>query len=145
MTFSMLPNLLFSLLLLLPLVSAVTTSTLELCSTEYGGSSISPVPSITYTENTSQHLTAKTTITPTVTVTPKPVTVQSTSIEVKTVTSYSTTVTFTDTDTVEVYITSTGKLRLRCCKQTAPHISGEPTSWQRLTVKIKGPQLIRPS
>ncbi|MCJ1359357.1 MAG: hypothetical protein MMC33_009359 [Icmadophila ericetorum] len=107
MTFSMLPNLLFSLLLLLPLVSAVTTSTLELCSTEYGGSSISPVPSITYTENTSQHLTAKTTITPTVTVTPKPVTVQSTSIEVKTVTSYSTTVTFTDTDTVEVYITST--------------------------------------
>ncbi|MCJ1434198.1 hypothetical protein MMC27_003565 [Xylographa pallens] len=83
-------------------------STIEVCSTKYGGTSVSPVPSTTSKTSTTLTVTVHSTITPTITITPKPTTTGSTLTDVVTKTVASTTDTLSETDTVYVYITSTG-------------------------------------
>ncbi|MCJ1404404.1 hypothetical protein MMC11_007629 [Xylographa trunciseda] len=98
-----------SLAFLLSLPSAHgQKSTTEVCSTKYGATSVSPVPSTTFKTSTTFTLTVRSTTTPTITVTPKPTTTHSTITDVVTKTVASTTDTISETDTVYVYITSTG-------------------------------------
>ncbi|MCJ1395480.1 hypothetical protein MMC18_008366 [Xylographa bjoerkii] len=84
------------------------TSTEEVCSTKYGATSVSPIPSSTSKTSITITSTVRSTTTPTVTITPKPSTTDSTLTDVVTKTVASTTDTISETDTVYVYITSTG-------------------------------------
>ncbi|MCJ1308235.1 hypothetical protein MMC25_001888 [Agyrium rufum] len=84
----------------------VTTGQTEVCTTMFGGGSVSPIPSKTSTKKTTSKTTLKSTVKPTVTVTPPVIT----STETFTSTTYVyvgvTTDTLTFTDTVDVFVTS---------------------------------------
>ena len=84
-------------------------STIEVCSTKYGATSVSPVPSSTSKTSTTLTVTVHSTISPTITVTPKPTTTDSTLTHIVTKTVAQTTDTLSETDTIYVYITSTGR------------------------------------
>jgi len=109
MTIAALSYLLLACLLLRFSVSSSTT-TEEICRTRNGASSVSSVPTTTYTKSTTTSVTVRSTTTPTYTITPKPSSTIVTVTSYSTITVASTTGTITQTDSSEVFVTSTGKL-----------------------------------
>ncbi|MCJ1408325.1 hypothetical protein MMC19_002400 [Ptychographa xylographoides] len=105
MTVSFLSSVLWSLLLWCSLASGYSET--EICTTKFGPTALSPVPSSTATKSTTSTVTVHSTTTPTKTVTPKSSTTRVIVTDVSTITVASTTDTLTDTQTIEVFITST--------------------------------------
>ena len=114
MTISVLSYVLFAFLLLHTSFSSSTT-TEEICSTRNGASSISSVPSTTYTKSTTSRVTVRSTTTPTNTITPIPSRTIVTVTSFSTLTLASTTDTITQTEYSEVYVTSTGETQASIC------------------------------
>ena len=109
MAVTMLSYLLFACLFLRLSVSSSTT-TEEICRTRNGASSISSIPTTTYTRSTTSSVTVQLTTTPAYTVTPTPYSTTVTVTSFSTITVASTTGTITQTDSSEVFVTSTGEI-----------------------------------